>query len=237
MTTECPPGKFYYENLQICLICKAGTYSPGGDITECISCPPGSYSSVHASECTPCGKGTESAWNCIDGHRYGSMRTCRASDMCKSCPEGTYGDQTGMKYCIPCGKGQYNDYVAATSESKCTICPAGSFCPYEATSEPISCSTNSYSSFGSIECLPCESFWKHTTPNLSECNIAPSILIVPSILLLLIALTMFYIFGGKLQKIYCKREILDPYIPDIDIDISKTIRETSILNTDDQSLL
>ena len=100
-----------------CLVCSAGSYCVGGDITdcpmgqysdvgatECINCPAGEYSRLGASECTNCAAG----YYCTDGKQTlcpdGWMSLEGASNVneCNLC-DGEYIVINGA--CQPCPEG------------------------------------------------------------------------------------------------------------------------------------
>ena len=44
---------------------------------------------------------------------------------CEICPAGTYSEDYGNDYCLPCAPGRFNDVKGATSSRQCYPCPEG----------------------------------------------------------------------------------------------------------------
>ena len=122
-----------------CIPCSPGQHGAGKGRIECASCDPGSFSDeAGATECKPCPLG-------------GYCEAARASSVkmaFEQCPEGTYGNTTGLSnasQCAPCpnghwcrngtraacGVGSYTDPSADRMErSSLAACMQ---CPYNST--------------------------------------------------------------------------------------------------------
>ena len=100
-SNSCPPGTYPF--MKSCLKCKAGTYSPDGDI--CYKCPPGTYSSIKgATECNLCSPGF---YNPFSGN-----------SKCEMCMPGTFSNKLGAESCDNCPFGSYSDLGATSCYEK-----------------------------------------------------------------------------------------------------------------------
>jgi serine/threonine protein kinase/sugar lactone lactonase YvrE len=124
-----------------CSSCPAGSYSSSGSST-CTLCPAGSFaSSVGSRNCTLCDAGSFSS-------SIGSLNNCsscpagststRGSHICTLCPSGSYSINSVTPLCVYCQPGTFSSFTGSASESTC-----------------LSCSTDTYSYFGSSSCASC----------------------------------------------------------------------------------
>jgi len=117
--------------------CTAGYYCPSGTCrTTCTAgnyCPAGSASPTTCPANSFCGAGVSTPTTCVS--IYGSGYTSAAGS-------------DSMLDCQACAAGYYS------SNGACTICPAGSYCPYHSTSS-TSCAAGTYSTGGAATCTSC----------------------------------------------------------------------------------
>ena len=136
--TVCLAGYYGPDANNLCSPCDAGYYSRAGS-ASCTICPAGTYcEDIATGTPTKCPKGTH-AW--VDGsdelcscegddcdpcdNPECSLCGATSSDICVSCPAGTYSDRKGTVECTLCPTGTYSSTVAATSLSTCLKCPKG----------------------------------------------------------------------------------------------------------------
>ncbi|CAL8373179.1 unnamed protein product, partial [Gadus morhua 'NCC'] len=145
--------------------CPLGHYCPAG-AGRPVPCTPGTYvAATHATECQPCDPG----WYCSSG----SQQLCPAGFYCpagwghdpRSCPEGTYSGEPGLRslsQCRPCDGGHYCS--SANSSRVSGRCHGGYYCTQGNTSPtPLSrdpgeggpCPPGFYCPRASVQPLPC----------------------------------------------------------------------------------
>jgi len=144
----CALGYEYINNG--CTQCKAGTYSPNGNV--CKQVPNIGYSKAGAFMFTVC----ESAYVPNDNHDnpvncpigYYSFDNVF---VCTQCPPGGY--HRDGRICNACPPNTYNPNFGATALSACINCPAG----YSSKQGSPSCSYNCGAGFGNTNCNSCSS--------------------------------------------------------------------------------
>jgi hypothetical protein len=163
----CPPGTVPAQNASArsCIVCAAGTYSPGGTYTgstscttcasagpnlyqpqsgqaECLRCPAG-YIDRNATNPTTSLSVTSISQVC-DACPAGKFSPEVAQGECQVCPKDSFSSTPGSKSCKRCPNGRTTISNTSTSESQC-ICPsnrvqtASGFCEYVGT-----CMLNEY---------------------------------------------------------------------------------------------
>jgi len=107
-----------------CAKCAAGTYSTQIDAAECLGCPEGTNSRPGANSAKLCIPDTK---GCAKG-----MYMDKDTDLCASCPGGTYQSKLGAEGADSCKKCKYSlpSQSASVSPRACGVgktCPAGTF--------------------------------------------------------------------------------------------------------------
>ena len=118
----CPQG--YAQNtLGTCEECPVNTYYSD---STCSPCPSRTFTAASGQiSCTPCAPGTH-------------------GDACQPCSPGTYSTGYAQTACLECKRGKYTQAYAASSESTCVNCVAGTYwqdrlcknCPENTESPP-----------------------------------------------------------------------------------------------------
>uniref|UniRef100_A0A0G4HJ42 Tyrosine-protein kinase ephrin type A/B receptor-like domain-containing protein n=1 Tax=Chromera velia CCMP2878 TaxID=1169474 RepID=A0A0G4HJ42_9ALVE len=136
---DCLPGHFCPESSSDPLAnpCAQGSYSPDWGLTSqdhCLPCPEGSFCPPGSPFPEPCPVGSYSLNTNTTGTMGlitspGSLRANTFSQ-CETCPAG-YECPVGAIEAIACGRG----YYSAAGAGACTICPAGSYCDSETTTD------------------------------------------------------------------------------------------------------
>ena len=111
-------------------ICNAGYTGPDGQV--CVDCAAGKFKVSRGSgACTSCPSNAESpaasvnATQCMCNKGYSGAN----GEACVACVAGTFKDVKGSVACEACAAGKFSVDVAATGESTCLDCPAGSESP------------------------------------------------------------------------------------------------------------
>jgi len=169
----CSPGQFSNETgAHHCLKCDAGYSSRDPGSENCTACPPGfTTASEGADSCIGCDPGYFSS-------NYGSPH-CDLCDLglfslgkasaCSRCPKGTFNDRKAQSVCKPCGAGYFGVATGFVSQTQCTKCPAGSYCPDAATVVPVRCPTDSYCLEGVSMFQKC-AFLYTADPGMESCQ-------------------------------------------------------------------
>lgn len=93
-----------------CKMCPEGTFRQKGIHAACVLCPPGKTTSqkgaVEESQC--------SVPICLSGTYYNI-----SSEVCVTCPQGTYQPQSKQRECVKCPSGTWTSTEGSTSESDC----------------------------------------------------------------------------------------------------------------------
>ncbi|KAL8273754.1 hypothetical protein Esti_002354 [Eimeria stiedai] len=149
-TTEpepCPSGSVRQDNLgrweSDCSICPSGFYCPSLSLTP-KACPIGHFCPLGSTEPTPCfagtfnpheeGGDTSACLVCIRGYIC-AVEGLGDLDSDHQCSAGHYCLE-GSQSPIPCPPGTYTEERGGTSESECSLCPAGAYCPEEGSAKP-----------------------------------------------------------------------------------------------------
>eukprot|EP00817_Percolomonadidae_sp_ATCC50343_P003336 CAMPEP_0117420708 /NCGR_PEP_ID=MMETSP0758-20121206/1983_1 /TAXON_ID=63605 /ORGANISM="Percolomonas cosmopolitus, Strain AE-1 (ATCC 50343)" /LENGTH=1928 /DNA_ID=CAMNT_0005202469 /DNA_START=3044 /DNA_END=8830 /DNA_ORIENTATION=- len=201
----CPSGTFNPiiggTNQSVCIKCPAGTGSAilGATSNEvCGGCPSGMF--LDGSKCSGCPAGYHAPVNaqtlsskddcikCPLGH-YQDVEG--ALDTCKSCPQGTFANETALKQCHLCPQGTFNDQTKQESPSACKTCPEGRIsskgafgctpCDMGKFSNStltekicLDCPKGSFSSArGSPKCTPCPAGSYGNIKGASQCTLCP----------------------------------------------------------------
>jgi hypothetical protein len=156
---QCPLGSATFGNSN-CTHCSPGTYADQIGSITCKFCNVGTAhthtGATNSSACLPCPPGntapagSDRCSPCLEGLYETGLRRCLA------CPGGTYNDVVGQTACIPCPPGSAHNTVAAVTGNACLVCGAGTFAPA-----------------GSTVCTPClpGSFTNRT--GQAACTLAP----------------------------------------------------------------
>ena len=129
----CPPGTYCPEGASHPTLCPLGTLNPlkgGLDYSYCIDCTPGNF-------CDKLGAHNTSGL-CYPGfYCSGGASNPMPLDITTGyfCPKG-YRCPEGSSTPLPCVGGEYSN---VTHSSTCSVCPAGFYCPGNATVIPLSC--------------------------------------------------------------------------------------------------
>jgi len=165
-----------------CDLCSIGTYSNTTGAIECTSCPAGFVArDLGSQNCTACPpgystngyEGSSGCIGCVPGAYSNNWGTpfCELCDFgeysagksesCSKCPKGTYNDKRGQSYdgCIGCGAGYWGVAIGLTSQSQCTVCPGGFYCPEAITLKPFECPRGSYCQEGSRQPIACRALY------------------------------------------------------------------------------
>lgn len=198
-----------------CLYCPTGFYCVDGDISA--PCAPGYFCISGSNTSTPdgseptmgslcprgyyCPEGTLSPQRCDSGLVINIEGATSEAD-CTNCPAGFICTDTSTVpepckpgyYCplligaTPCPPGTWSDVSGATNKTTCLICPAGYWCPNEATSNPTinPCPIGHYCPRGTggletvnstVEPIPCPSGTYQgdvAGESLSDCKLCPA---------------------------------------------------------------
>ena len=162
--SKCEPGYSQAKHGQDrCVMCPPGQFQPGSGSLRCLECPEGAYQEQEGSTgCVDCRAGT-----------YQSRKGASHRQNCTVCPEGTYGNGTGMTTaCIRCMPGTY---ASAAGLTECMRCDAGTFQESHAASTCQACprgtagKDNGLSS-QIIGCVPCPRGSFGAEPGLTACQ-------------------------------------------------------------------
>lgn len=145
----CPLGKIPNATQDDCDYCLEGSYCPVSDSgTTSIECPEGYYCPKGSHEPIPCPSGTynsnknTSSETACQACNSGSCCHGMAQTTSETCPQGYFcpADEKGISNCrkYPCPAGTYGAAAGLTSESRCTDCPEGRWCP-EGSTAPLDC--------------------------------------------------------------------------------------------------
>ena len=141
--TLCPPGRVCTTGSQFAELCPAGHYCLNG---TGIPCPPGTYSTTFgasdSSFCLPC----EPGYLCPDRATISFIQN--------PCPVGHYCE-SGLTDPINCPAGTHRNETAGMNVSDCYLCPAGFYCPENATIHGIPCNVTETCPEGTITPSPC----------------------------------------------------------------------------------
>jgi hypothetical protein len=123
-----------------CVSCPIGKY--GVTVNICDDCNPGRYQNEEGEiHCKLTGLGywepdtgeikdeateTDSIYACPQG-KYGDVTGMTSSADCKNCPLGMYNDEQGQAKCKFCDMGKQSDIMGSINPSDCIACPAGQF--------------------------------------------------------------------------------------------------------------
>jgi hypothetical protein len=147
--------------------CPAGTYAPfqgAKTMEDCVICPAGSYCNKGIEVCPAghyCPMHTEYAtqYPCPTGY-YVSNTGAKSKQECLTCKVGHFCEEGAVEQ-TPCPVGTYNG--KSNTESKCTPCPAGSFCHKTGMVEPVICPAGCWSEASAGICSECPA--GHFCPN------------------------------------------------------------------------
>ena len=124
-TEECPEGHFCIVGRATPQACRAGTYQPDRGQASCHPCPAGAICSEGTFDPAPCPVGKYCPGSNAPGFE-------------EDCPPGTFNNGTGL-----------------TSDSECTPCLPGFYCPTEGTVYPtLPCGRGHYCSRGASVSQP-----------------------------------------------------------------------------------
>lgn len=151
-TCHCPAG--YQGDLEHCVKCLAGEYSPA-DSSTCSDCTPGKYSSPGLGACIVCSNG-----------KYGDTAgapfcfTCTAGfqssadgQTCESCAAGTFDhDQDATTPCQPCAAGKFDH--DSNANTRCQACDVGKSSA-EGSTTCVECLRGFVNPIAGGLCLPC----------------------------------------------------------------------------------
>ncbi|KAJ5075776.1 hypothetical protein M0811_06638 [Anaeramoeba ignava] len=177
---ECDPGTRVADNKTICIPCTGG-YISVDNRTICVPCNPGQGPNVEHTECDACAPGyyNNITGGICKGCDPGSYSPDSNSTNCTKCDPGTYQNEEAKSSCLFCGSGRYNSQPGRVTP--CSICPAGSYCPYAKTANPITCPKNHKCPIGCSEPIKC-GFLQTSKEGSDECKTSKIFLgIVPSV--------------------------------------------------------
>ena len=97
--------------------------------------------------------------NCGNGFLYDSG--------CQRCPLGTYSGINDAK-CIPCEKGFFSNFSAASDITQCFPCPEGTFSNTKGSSSCLNCESYQYCPIGSTKNLTFTKFNEDSYPKLYQ---------------------------------------------------------------------
>eukprot|EP00002_Diphylleia_rotans_P004048 TRINITY_DN12911_c0_g1_i1.p1 TRINITY_DN12911_c0_g1~~TRINITY_DN12911_c0_g1_i1.p1 ORF type:complete len:298 (+),score=22.56 TRINITY_DN12911_c0_g1_i1:82-975(+) len=210
----CPPGSSGRGGRAACTPCCPGTFSEGGQGT-CTLCPAGTGSGDGYSSCCVCAAGRFSqATELSSCNRKGRLlidatilrstlqnATCTGTEAsCVLCPMGTYR-RDGDSFCTGCGIGMYGTLLGATDERTCRDCPSGSFCPFDATSQPIECPKDHKCSSNAREPEICSAL-DSSSSGSKECERTPVfvLLILGIVLSIVTYISLVYFFWRQYRQ-------------------------------------
>ncbi len=139
--TDCPPGRMCSGN--VATLCFLGFYCLQGIATPC---PAATYGPLEGAslvtECVPCEPG------------YLCPNESMVTFLHNPCPVGHYCLE-GSTSPTPCPQGTHRNETTAANVSDCYPCPAGLYCPDNATIHGTPCNISEVCPEGSIFPLPC----------------------------------------------------------------------------------
>ena len=145
----CPGGMFAFDS-RSCRLCRANTFSLGGN-TQCSACPPGSTQPLSGqTNCNiiPAGwfapQGSLEARPCPAG----TFQPTTGKTFCTPCPAGFFS-APGSTRCRPCAEGSFNNRQGSPT---CSCCPANTFAPGIGNTNCPRCPTNTWRSYKSAPC-------------------------------------------------------------------------------------
>lgn len=167
--SDCPPGTYCPANpagISTTTPCAAGYINTGTrQIVACTTpCPAGSYCPTGSSVGTPCLGG--SFRNSTGAAAQSDCTQCNVGDICPAgstfkitpaqCPIGSYCPSTSNTN-VPCPEGTYGNSTGLTSVTQCTTCSVGLYCAGGAT-KPAACAAGYYVSGTACVACPAGSF-------------------------------------------------------------------------------
>ena len=197
----CPAGSHSVLGASKCSLCASGSFNPAVGQAACSCCAPGSFANASGLLlCLPC-TGTDAdacqqpctiipncdctdAANCDKNRCPSGCYVPNGTSVCQRAPAGCYTECGGsncsasanvLDRCLP---GTSSRFVGASSNSTCTACPAGSFCPTAGEGNPQLCNAGSYSSAvgatSSTVCTPCTAGTYSFAPGSTSCALCPA---------------------------------------------------------------
>jgi hypothetical protein len=145
-------------NTAVCTQCPSGqeVVAPQNDISSCRVCPTETFYNEITKKC-----------QCVAG-MYKSD-----SDICVSCPIGTYRTSTGPDVCTECPAGTYSITLGATTAATCVACAVDTYsATMGATNSDmcLACPANTFSPSGSDELMDCKCLAGFTGSDGTECT-------------------------------------------------------------------
>ena len=188
---ECLPGRFKNETGDgTCSVCTAGKKSAENH-SLCEDCAEGYYSDDEADECISCDdgkyskRGSASCFKCSIGKFHNNNSKIVEHGDCDACPEGTYGNESGLAECFPCPTNKTSSEkstsilnctckkgFANSTNNSCIFCEPGTFKNETGDGTCSVCAAGKRSAENRSECLTCE-HGKYSTIQSSTCTACP----------------------------------------------------------------
>ena len=172
----CGTGFYSVSGSVGCEPCGLGRANPFVGQTECACCAVGTFANVSGlSQCFDCSE-TSSKCNqrctsspicSCEGNSNCDIHRCSAGctfqkDTCSQAPAGSYTRCGSPSNCSAsanvveqCPRRFFSPAVGASSNSTCTACPAGSYCPSQGMIAPVPCKPGYFSQASAVACELC----------------------------------------------------------------------------------
>lgn len=153
--TPCPPGSYQHQtNSDSCILCDAGTFSPGygAQVANlCRECPENTVSSSGAESCTSCPAESHANRQKTKCHSCPPGQQLNYEGNCTTCVHGFYRPNRSVQYCRACPEGHTSE-VGATTCKKMSPCPLGYELDFKDCSQ---CFKNYFRGKGMKSCEEC----------------------------------------------------------------------------------
>jgi hypothetical protein len=162
-TTQCVPCGLGRANAYVgqvdCACCAAGTFSNVSGLTQCFPCSDGPIGCQGLCTSNPSCSCTEVSDCDLNGCSSGCFFQ---SEICQRAPAGSYTRCKIPSNCSAssnllekCPPGSASPAIGASSNTTCTPCQAGTYCPEQGTVTPTLCKKGYFSKLGAEICELC----------------------------------------------------------------------------------
>jgi hypothetical protein len=144
-----------------CACCVAGTFANVSGLSHCFPCPITSSGCNQQCTSNPSCSCTDES-NC-DVNRCAAGCTFKnETNMCEQAPAGFYTRCDTPSNCsasanalVTCDPGRYSPAIGASTDTTCSPCDAGSYCPQPGMAAPKPCKAGSFSISNAVQCELC----------------------------------------------------------------------------------